>query len=129
MTGVSAPPRVFTFELPLPVNLGNTTFRHWGQKTQARTAYFARLDTLLLLRRLPRAPRPALWRAHAVIEVRTFRQMDEDNATSRTKWPIDWLKTRCFIADDSPAHLTLAVTPIVAPRRDCGITVRLEERP
>lgn len=122
-----APPRTLVFDFPLPENVGNRNWIHWGSKTQSRTAYFALLDTRVLVKWLPRAPQRAFQRAHAQIDVRTFRLSDQDNATARMKWPLDWLKTRGYLEDDSPAHLTFTLTPTVAPRHDCGITVRLVE--
>jgi hypothetical protein len=126
MTAAVTGARVLVFELPLPDDVANT-YQHYMAKHRKRSAYFALLDTKVMVRWLPKAPREPFAKAHAQVEVRTFRIMDRDNAVARLKNACDWLKTRRYIVDDAPAYLMLDVTPMAAPRSNCGVTITLTE--
>lgn len=118
------------FSLPLPPNLANSRM-HWAVKHLKRTAYFEACDALQLTGDVP--PPPPTPIAKAVIQETLYvgSEMDDDNAAARTKWAVDWLKTRGYIADDKranllrkgypdqrvrlkPYRLELALTPIAA---------------
>jgi hypothetical protein len=115
------------FELPLPENVGGNARTHWAVKHRHRKAYWAQLDTLVLLKRLPHPPRTPWPAAVAHAEVRTYRKMDDDNAASRCKDLGDWLQTRGYIANDRDLRLT--VTPVASPAAAVGITLTLEPTP
>jgi hypothetical protein len=51
--------------------------------------------------------------------------MDHDNALRRHKWPLDWLKTRRYIVDDSPAHLNWKSFPEQRVKRDGNYRIDL----
>jgi len=118
--------QVSVFAFPLPENMGNHRV-HWATKHRRRKAYLESLDTRSLLKWNPRPPSKPWEKAHAEVEVRTYRQMDQDNATARVKWCLDWLVSRGYLVDDKPKHLTLSVTSATAPRAECGVTLRLTE--
>lgn len=114
------------FLLPLPMDRANT-YQHYMARHRERKALWRVLDQRVTLKFLPRAPLRPYVKAHATIELRTWRQMDEDNADARLKDVLDWFKSRGYIVDDSPEHLTRALRATTAPRHEIGITVLLRE--
>lgn len=123
---LATPDGALVFEFPLPMNRANR-HQHFMAKHKARKELWRVLDQRVTVKYLPKPPAKPYDRAHAVMEVRTFRQMDEDNATARTKDCLDWLVTRGYVVDDSPLHLSLSVRATTAPRHEVGITLTLRE--
>jgi hypothetical protein len=72
-------------------------------------------------------PKPiSRWaKAEAEIQMRTWRQMDQDNASARLKWVLDWLESRGYVANDKDVRYTLDCR--TAQRADLGITLVLRE--
>lgn len=106
-----------TLWLPMPPNLGNTTFGHWASKAKARRAYMGEcyLRCAAQRVRVPHGSEPPIVpaRARVVIDFRLSSpryRMDRDNKYARAKFPLDFL-TRCgLIADDDDDHCDLTVT-------------------
>jgi hypothetical protein len=94
------------FELPLPDNVANGRM-HWRAKAKRKAAYYDQLDAL------------------EMIEMRTVRRMDHDNAHARLKWVLDWLQTRGYMANDR--DLRYQLDNKTAPRKEAGITLVLRE--
>ena len=113
-----------TFELPLPTNSPNQK-AHWAKKRKARLAYWELLDHLVTVRRLPDPPKKPMVKATATVEMRTWRQMDKDNANGRLKDLNDWLQTRGYLVNDRDFDYTLSYR--TAPRKELGITLVLRE--
>lgn len=124
-------PAVLTFAFPLPPNLNREQTQHWGAKHRMRQEWYQSADNCQVYGRVP-APPPKAWtrvRIAAVLTMPTV--MDEDNAMRRAaKWPLDWLKTRGYIVNDTrkvvewaglpeqritrstPPGLTITITPL-----------------
>lgn len=124
MTALTANTLVFDF--PLPPNRANR-YAHWAARHAQRKSLWRSLDAMAMVKRLPPPPRYPWAKAHAVLEVKTWRPSDPDNATARAKDCIDWLVSRGYLVDDGPTHLTLGVRATTAPRTETGITVTLTE--
>ena len=124
MTAVSQ--GALVFEFPLPLNRANR-WQHYMARHRTRKELWRNLDTRVTVKRLPRPPLKPWERAHAVIEVRTWRRADVDNCTSRAKDLIDWLVSRGYVVDDGPLHLSLSIRATAAPRKQIGVTVTLTE--
>ena len=116
--------QTFVFELPLPTNSPNRK-AHWAKKRKARLAYWELLDTMVQAKKIPKAPKVALTKATGIVEMRTWRQMDKDNANGRLKDLNDWLQTRGYLVNDRDFDYTL--TYRTAPRAELGITLVLRE--
>jgi hypothetical protein len=110
--------------VPLPLNLANSRC-HWRVKDKQRKAYFDALDWLALAKMIPAPPKQPLDSITLSVVMHLARQMDHDNAAARCKWPIDWLKTRRYIVDDSPAHLRWASFPEQRVKRDGNYRIEL----
>lgn len=110
------------FEFPLPANIANSRM-HWAVKLKAKKAYWATLDALVMARKNPKPPQDAWQEASAGVVMRTFREMDADNATARLKWCLDWLETRGYVQNDR--DVAVQVETEVAPLKLCGITLAL----
>jgi hypothetical protein len=114
------------FDLPLPANLGNARL-HWRAKHRAKKAYWAELDTLVLVKRLPKAPTAPLPKARIAVHFRTYNRMDRDNLVARFKWVGDWLTSRGYIVDDQDGVLEWAGMPTQEiDRTEQGIDITLE---
>jgi hypothetical protein len=124
---VSAPVRrPLVFELPLPP--ANVNARGgWKGSHFRRKRYWQQCDNTVTLKKNPLPPYPRPWlRAQAVIELRTFNPMDQDNAEARLKDALDWLQSRGYVVNDR--HLTYSLTQRV-DRKNRGLTLTLEEVP
>ena len=97
--------------LPMPLNIGNGSHGHWRTRLNQKQAYFKALDTLQAAGKIPAPPKEPLDRATVDSVMHLARQMDVDNAMRRHKWPLDWLRTRRYIVDDSPTHLSWTSFP------------------
>lgn len=115
------------FAIPLPANRGNARFGHFYAQHRSKKKYWKLLDTLVIVRRLPKPPAHPFWHAAAVIVMRTYRTMDTDNGHARLKDVLDWLRTRGYVGDDGPGSLTYTLTLERAKLADCGITIQLTE--
>jgi hypothetical protein len=113
------------FELPLPPQKGNAR-GNWRASHFSRKAYWQQCDNTVTLRRNPRAPATPWEVATAVVEMRTFNPMDQDNAEARLKDALDWLQSRGYVVNDR--HLTYSLTQRV-DRKNRGLTLTLEEVP
>lgn len=116
-------PQTLAFEFPLPENLGNHRL-HWAVKNKRKLAYFERLDLLVMAKENPK-PIARWGKAEAEIQMRTWRQMDQDGAHARLKWCLDWLQTRGYVENDK--HLAYTLVTATAPRKLVGITLVLRE--
>ncbi len=119
-----SPRTAFRLTVPMPVNISNSD-RGWRVRIGQKKAYFRALDTLQLLGRIPAPPRRALDGVTLDSIMHLARQMDVDNAMRRHKWVLDWLKTRGYIVDDSPAHLTWVSFPEQRVKRDGNYCIEL----
>lgn len=98
-------PTEMTFTLPLPPNIANARM-HWRVKNIERKAYMQACDALQAAGRVPAPPRQPFVRSWIEASITNAALSDDDNAMARLKWPVDWLKTRGYIVDDSRKHLT-----------------------
>lgn len=112
------------FVFPLPINLANARM-HWAVKHVRRSEYFAACDALQLAGKVPPPPRAPIERAHVHEVLRMGGHMDDDNAANRCKWPIDWLKTRGYIADDRKKNLVRSGYPRQLVKRDGDYAVEI----
>jgi hypothetical protein len=97
--------------VPMPPNIGNGSHGHWAVRDKQRKAYLKALDMWQAAKRIPPPPPEPLQRATIDSVMNLSRMMDQDNAMRRHKWVLDWLKTRGYIADDSPKVLTWVSFP------------------
>jgi hypothetical protein len=102
--------RTFVLVVPMPINVANTPM-HWAKKNRLRGEYFQKLDNLHLQKKIPNAPARALAKASISSVMYLGKIMDTDNAISRHKWVLDWMKTRGFIVDDKPGVLSWSAFP------------------
>lgn len=94
-------PLVFT--LPLPPNLTNNGGRnstHWRIHYRERKDYLAKLDVLLMMKKLPPVPPAPFPRVTVRSVMYLGGAMDDDNAMARHKVCLDFLKKRGYIVDD-----------------------------
>jgi hypothetical protein len=115
--------------VPMPPNIGNGSHGHWAVRNKQRTAYLKALDMLQAVGQIPPPPTKPLERVELDSVMRLSRMMDHDNAVRRHKWVLDWLKTRRYIADDSPAHLTWTSFPEQQIKRWDRYEIILELQP
>lgn len=115
------------FVLPLPLNLANSRV-HWRKKHKLKKAYWAELDALQLVGRLPAPPKKP-W-DKVVIGHHWFvgNRMDPDNTFSRLKWPIDFLRTRGYLVEDREANVTLLSPVQTVDRKDPRVEIELEQQ-
>lgn len=115
------------FELPLPENPNGSALRgaHWSKIRKAKHAYWNHLDVLVMARRLPGPPERPMAALIGTADVRTWRQMDQDNGNARMKFVWDWLQKRGYIVNDRAVRCQL--NPRSVPRKEVGITLTLEE--
>lgn len=107
-----------TLEVPMPPNIANGR-QHWRVKLNAKHAYYNALDMLQAAGKIPAPPSKPIARAKIDAVMHLANRMDTGNAMHRAeKWPCDWLKTRGYIVDDSPAHLEWLSFPEQHVRRD-----------
>jgi hypothetical protein len=100
-----APPGcALVLTLPMPLNLANARL-HWRAKDRERDAYFTHCDALQARNAVPAPPAVPLVRATIAAAMVLGGHMDDDNAMARLKWPVDWLRTRGYIADDRRKNL------------------------
>ena len=104
--------RTLTFAFPLPPNLNREQTQHWGAKHRQRKDWYALCDKLQTYGKLPAPPVKPLARATVSAVLVMPAAMDEDNAFRRaSKWPMDWLKTRGYIVNDTRKVLTWTGLP------------------
>ena len=101
--------RTVTLTFPMPVNLANARM-HWAQKNRHHNDWKVRalVGEKGLRGRHRKMERV---RVSAVMYVGRAAYMDDDNATARLKWCLDYMKERGLIVDDKRPHLTLAGIP------------------
>lgn len=120
------------FSFPMPPNLTNrrSGASHWRVRGREKKAYLAMCDIRWRMRLLPAAPAIPLEQALVSSVMYLGQAMDDDNALARHKWPMDWLKTRGFIADDRRKCITWKALPeqIVKRGADYRIEITLESR-
>lgn len=88
-----------------PENVANA-FLHWRTLNRLKRLYREAQDQRQLLGLLPPPPPKPYERVRITADFRLWNTMDPDNLTARTKWAIDWLRTRGYIAGDTPQHIT-----------------------
>ncbi len=110
------------YEFPLPLNLANSRL-HWAEKNRKRQEYFTHLDTLVLLKKLPKPPVKPWGKAQAIVSLRSARLMDQDNRHARLKWIWDWLESRGYLEDDK--MLDYSLTHNAVPRKHVGVHICL----
>ena len=97
-----------TLVVPLPPNLANGRM-HWRVTNARRREYFEAVDMLALIKRIPPPPPMPFPKVTIAITLYLGAFMDDDNALSRCKWPIDWLVRRDYIAGDARKHCRLSI--------------------
>lgn len=118
-----------TFEFPMPRNIGNGGHYHWRTRHNQKLAYIKALDALQAVGKLPPPPKERIQRARVDSVMHLASQMDHDNALRRHKWVLDWLKTRGYIADDSPKHLEWVSFPEQRVKRNGNYRIALTLTP
>jgi hypothetical protein len=100
---------------------------HWRTLHREKLAYWRNLDVLQHIGRLPPPPAAPFDRAELRSEMVLGAAMDDDNAMTRHKWLVDWLRTRGYIVDDRKRRLTWAGFPTqtVTRKADARITLTL----
>lgn len=98
-------PETLTLVLPLPPNMANGR-DHWAKKNKRRKWFNADCDIRALTGQLPDPPKAPFQRATIRATLYVWDLMDHDNAMARMKYAVDWLVSRGYLVDDSPAHLT-----------------------
>lgn len=122
-----------TLELrfPMPRNITNWASggSNWRARAAAKKLYFTQLDLMQQAGLLPVPPAKPFTSATLASVMRLGNAMDDDNAMARHKFPLDWLKTRGYIADDRRQNLRWVGIPaqIVARKQDYSITLTLAE--
>lgn len=120
-----SPDLLIKITLPLPPNMANASWAHWGPKHKDRVSYedvcdIAMLDVagVFLTIKIPKA------RIRATLYM--WNRMDEDNLTARLKWPVDWLVKRGVLVDDSPKHLEWEMPQQFVDRKNPRVEIELE---
>ena len=113
-----------TLVLPLPPNMANGRF-HWRTKDRLRKVYCAEADRRQAAGLLPKPPAKPLERVTLDVVMHLASRMDHDNAAARCKFAVDWLKTRGYIVDDSPKHLSWVSFPEQRVKRDGNYRLEL----
>lgn len=107
--------------LPLPLNIANTGL-HWGTKMRAHKEYNALCDQWQLCGFVvPRPPEVVPDRVTVQAHLYVHQTMDDDNATARLKWPVDWLVTRGYMPDDR--HATIPTPEQTVDRNDQRVEI------
>lgn len=107
-----------TFDVPMPPNIANGAHGHWSSRHKAKKAYWATLDALQLIGKLPAPPKRPLATAGISSVMMLGAAMDDSNAMRRHKWVEDWLKTRGYIKDDRKTCLFWTGFPQQIVKRD-----------
>lgn len=105
------------FTCPVPPNKANARGA-WQRGHFARKGYWTVLDTLVMVKRIPRAPAEPLATASVAVHLALYNPMDPDNLTARVKDLLDWLVRRGYLAGDTAKHIALTVTQETNRRRD-----------
>lgn len=117
--------RTVTLTFPMPLNLANARM-HWAKKMRTHQEWKTR--AIVGERGLRGRHRPMQRvKVTAVFYIGGGGYCDPDNITARLKWPLDLLKERKLIADDSPRHLTLAGIPEQRQGKPRRVVLTLEE--
>jgi hypothetical protein len=118
-----------TFVLPMPPNISNGPHGHWMQRYKGHERYLEHCDWLVVAKRNPLPPRSPLTRFTIRSVMYLGHAMDDDNAMRRHKWPLDWLKTRGYIADDCKACMTWEGLPTQVVKRSADYRIDLTVTP
>jgi hypothetical protein len=114
----------------MPPTLSNSSklrSRHWRALEREKKGYRQTLDYLQLLGELPPPPATPFARATLRSTMHLGAAMDEDNAVNRHKWPIDWLRTRGYIASDRRSGLRWEGFPEQVIKRDLNYRLVLHD--
>ena len=115
-----------TFQMPLPPNQGNRR-GHWRVGWQAKKDFYAACDARQNVSLLPAPPSEPWDAATLSAHFYVHNLSDPDNLHARLKFVQDWLVTRGYIVDDSPAHLTLVTATQEIDRKDKRLHVTLAQ--
>jgi hypothetical protein len=115
------------FIFPVPPNLTNrrSGASHWAVRGREKKHYLGRCDSIQLVGMLPEPPASPLERAIVSSVMYLGNSMDDDNALARHKWPLDWLKTRGFIADDRRTCIKWKSLPDQIIKRDGNYRIEI----
>lgn len=92
--------------LPLPPNRANDGVGwHWRREHRMKGEYF-----MACLARYGKPPPQANGRMVVSFTLYTHNPMDDDNATARVKFPLDWLVQRGYVVNDTPSWVDLRVS-------------------
>lgn len=118
------PAGALVFVVPMPPRLMNRRGEgsHWRTLHREKLAYWTTLDALASFGArvtgagwcgfvVPAPPAAPLDRATLASHMVLGAAMDDDNAMTRHKWVVDWLRTRGYIVDDRKRRLTWAGFP------------------
>lgn len=121
----------FVFVFPMPPNLANQSGynSHWGVRYGAKRRYLATCDELQKYGRLPKPPAKPFPQSQLSSVMYLGRQMDDDNALSRHKWPLDWLKTRGYIEEDRKKNIQWTGFPEQRVGRKESYRIEITVRP
>ena len=111
--------------VPMPLNIGNGSHGHYMVRHKQKLAYWKALDTMQAAKLIPAPPATPLDRVTLDSVMHLGAMMDHDGSVRRHKWILDWLKTRQYIVDDSPKHLTWVSFPEQRVKRDGNYRVDL----
>lgn len=114
--------------LPLPVNLANCRLHHMV-KYRKKKAYWADLDMLLMVKRLPPPPETPWQAVHITFDWYVWNKMDPDGRDARKKWIIDWLRTRGYIIDDREENVDYTDLPQTVDRKSQRVELQILEAP
>lgn len=116
------------FKFPMPPNLTNAKRKgKWQGAHFGKMRYLSHCDDLQQFGILPPPPATPIASARIASVMKLGHAMDDDNALARHKWPLDWLKTRGYIAEDRRKNIRWAGLPeqIVGRKQDYVIELTL----
>lgn len=114
---------------PMPENANGSKFHNWRARDAARQKYFKRLDDMQGAGLIPEPPPRPLEKVTVRSIMRLGNGMDDDNAATRHKTLLDWLKSRGYIVDDRRSCLRWEAFPEQVVKRDGRYTITLTITP
>lgn len=125
---VGPPTRTLVFAVPMPLNIANARL-HWRVKQNAKKAYYQTLDAMQAAKQLPPPPAQPFGPSRIWSTMVLGGRMDNDNAMARHKWPLDWLQTRGYVANDRDLDWPDKPTQHVSRRDPSRLFLTITENP
>lgn len=116
--------------LPLPPNRNRGNRSGGWAWASAKKKWYAAADLVSCGKGFPKPPKVPLTKVRVSAVLVMPNWMDADNAFYRaSKAPMDWLKSRGYIENDSPKHIVWAALPeqLVSRREEPRLELTIEE--